>query len=188
MDLLSRWCSVNGIKVNTDKSKVMVFGSTNCLKNLPDFDVSIADFSLAKVSSYKYLGVTLDEQLNYNLHVKKLINSVTAKLKQFRRMRSFLNTKAAILVYKCMLLPMLEYYGDVFLTATSATNEKRLQILQNKGLRCALGKDAYASVNELHKEAGVLPLKYRREQHLLDYVYDQAQNQNLLKLKSTSSI
>ena len=40
---------VNGIKANTDKSKVMVFGSTNCLKNLPDFDVSIDDFSLAKV-------------------------------------------------------------------------------------------------------------------------------------------
>ena len=75
----------------------------------------------------KYLGVTLDEHLNYNLHVKKLINSVTAKLKQFRRMRSFLNTKAAILVYKCMLLPMLEY-GDVFLSATSAINKKRLQI------------------------------------------------------------
>ena len=36
-----------------------------------------------KVSSYNYLGMTLDCQLNYNLHVKKLISSVSAKLKQF---------------------------------------------------------------------------------------------------------
>ena len=110
---LSNWCQANGIRANTDKTKIMVFGSATCLKKLPDFDVKIGNFSLSKVSSYRYLGVTLDEHLNYNLHVNKIINSVTAKLKQFRRMRSFLNTKAAVLVYKCMMLPILEY-GDIF--------------------------------------------------------------------------
>ena len=63
----------NGIKAKADKTKVMVFGS----KNLPEFDVKIE--GLSKVSSYKYLGVTLDDQLNYNLHVNKIISSVTAK-------------------------------------------------------------------------------------------------------------
>ena len=46
------------------------------------------------------------------------------------------------MVYKSMLLPILEY-GDVFLSATigpcaTVVNRKRLQLLQNKGLRCAL--------------------------------------------------
>ena len=36
--------------------------------------------------------------------------------------------KAALMVYKNMLLPMLEY-GDVFLSATTNVNRKRLQTL-----------------------------------------------------------
>ena len=184
---LSRWCTTNGIKANTEKTKVMVFGSANCLKGLPEFEIKIEDSPLVKVSSYKYLGVTLDEQLNYNLHVTRLIGSVTAKLNQFRRMRSFLNTKAAVLVYKCMLLPVLEY-GDIFLTTASVINKKRLQVLQNKGLRCALQLGSETSVDNLHEEANILSLKFRREQHLLNHMFDQAQNQNSLRPEPLSNI
>ena len=38
-----------------------------------------------------------------------------------------------------MLLPILEY-GDVFLSASTDVNKRRLQILQIKSLRCALNK------------------------------------------------
>ena len=81
--LFNNWCTANGIKANTEKTKVMVFSSNTCLKTLPDFDIKLEGSILSKVASYKYLGLTLDTQLNYNLHVNKLIGSVTAKLKQF---------------------------------------------------------------------------------------------------------
>ena len=69
------------------------------------------------------LGVTLDGQL---------ISNVSLKLRQFRRMRTFLNTKAATLVSKNILLPIIEY-SDIFLTGASKENRKKLQVLQNKG-------------------------------------------------------
>ena len=127
---LSSWCVRNGISVNTGKTKVMLFVSKAIQDKLPPFDVLYNDEPLLKVASYNYLGLSLDSQLNYNLHVKKLISSVSAKLKQFQRMRTFLNDKAALMVYKNMLLPILEY-GDIFLSATSAANRKKLQVLQN---------------------------------------------------------
>ena len=61
--------------------------------------------------------------------------STSGKLKQFQRMRGFLNKKAAIMVYKKRLLPILEY-GDVFLTAAMLEDRKKLQTLQNKGQVC----------------------------------------------------
>ena len=91
------------------------------------------------------------------------------------------------MVYKNMLLPILEY-GDVFLTATSVINRKRLQVLQNKGLRCALNKGLETSTKDLHAEAKLLKLKFRREQHILNYMFDQAVNPKLLKSKPTYSI
>ena len=184
MDALSTWCRINGIKANTDKTKVMVFGSNNCIKKIPTFEINVNGTPLSKVTSYKYLGITLDEHLNYNLHLNKTIGSVSGKLKQFRRMRGFLNTKAAVMVYKSMLLPILEY-GDIFFCAASVANKKRLQTLQNKALRCALGRGLETSTEQLHAEAGILKLKYRREQHLLNYMFDRAQNHTLHMPKSS---
>ena len=125
---LSDWCSQNGIRANTDKTKVMVFGSANCLNKVPNFEIRCDGTPLQIVNSYKYLGVTMDNQLNYNLHVNKLVASVSSKLKLFQRMRSFLSVPAAILVYKSMLLPVLEY-GDILLSATTRANRKKLQTL-----------------------------------------------------------
>ena len=86
----------------------MVFGSSMSLAKLPLFELTLEKVPLHKVNSYKYLGVTLDQQLNYNLHVSRIISLVSGKLKQFQRMHSFLSVRAAILVYKGTILPLLE--------------------------------------------------------------------------------
>ena len=187
IDSLNVWCTENGIRANTEKTKVMVFGTPNMLHKGPVPDIELNGELLQVVSTYKYLGITLDTRLSYNVHVSKTIANVTAKLKQFKRMRNFLNAKAALMVYKNMMLPILEY-GDVFLTAASVTNKKKLQILQNKCLRCALGKDVETSIIDLHAEANLFLLKYRREQHLLNFMYDQAQNPDMLKRKTEYAI
>ena len=183
---LSNWCNFNDIKANTEKTKVMVFGSQNSLKALPppsETEIKMDGITLQHVTSYKYLGISLDNQLNYNSLVNKIVSSVAAKLKQFQRMRSFLSIKAATLVYKSMLLPILEY-GDIFLSATSKANRKKLQTLQNKGLRCALNKGLDTSSTQLHAEAGLQKLAKRRELHLINFMYDWSLDPDNLKKKS----
>ena len=187
IDSLADWCVANGIKANTDKTKVMVFGSKCSLAKTPPFEVKFGDVTLQKVSSYRYLGLNLDAQLSYNLHVGGVIRSVSGKLKQFQRMRSFLNTKAAITVYKGTILPILEY-GDIFFSATSIENRRRLQVLQNRGLRCALSKDAGSNSAELHSEANLLKLSHRRDQHTLNFMYDSVQLAANLKVSSKLSV
>ena len=189
MDLnaLSGWCRTNGITANTEKTKVMVFGSTSRLKGLRDVNVTIEDTLITSVTSYKYLGLDLDDKLNYKKHVKGVVALTSGKLKQFQRMRSFLSKKAAIMVYKSMLLPLLEY-GDVFLSAASLEDRKRLQTLQNKGLRCALNKGIETSSEELHLEAGLLKLKFRREQHVLNYMFDISRVPGMQKKKSAHAM
>ena len=187
INAISRWCKDNGIRANTEKTKVMVFGSTQGLAELPDFQMYFDGSPLQHVMSYKYFGMTLDSQLNYNLYVNKVVASVSGNLKQFHRMRSFLNVKAALLVYKSMLLPLLEY-GDVFLSAASLGNRKKLQVLQNKGLRCALNKGLETSSDSLHNEANLLKLKYRREQHLLNFMFNFSKDSAKLKYKPTTTM
>ena len=147
----------------------MVLGSPIVLKKLPPVEVYFGKTLLQSVSTYKYLGVTIVCQLHYNQHVNNIVASVSSKLKQFQRRRNFLTVQAALLVYKSMLLPILEC-GDSLLSAASYKNRKRLQVLQNKGLRCALGVGYNMSTKELHSEANLLKLNDRRDLHILSFM------------------
>ena len=173
--------------MNVDKTNIMVFGSQCIVNKLPSFEIAVDTVPVKMVPNYRYLGITLDSQLNYNKQVQRTINRVALKLKQLRRMRSFLDIKAATLVYKNMILPILEY-GDIFMVGTSAENRRKMQVLQNKGLRCALNKDTDTSIKELHAKANLSQLKHRRGVHLLTHMYDQAKHEKNLKVRKKGGV
>ena len=172
LNALTKWCSTNGIYMNVDKTKCMVFGNKYTLTKVKKFELKVNGKPIKQVASYNYLGILLDPGLTFERHVNQIVSKVSNKVSQLRRMRKFLNVDAAVLVYKNMILPILEY-GDVFLTAASKDNRDKLQILQNKALRVALQVDKYYDTDLLHTEAKLSKLKQRRKFHLLLQIYDQ---------------
>ena len=68
MCALRSWCDTNGIRMNIEKTKMMLFGSPSGLKKLPPVNIRLDGELLQMVTNYKYLGVTLDGQLNYSKH------------------------------------------------------------------------------------------------------------------------
>ena len=50
--------------INAEKTKVMVFGDV-----IDEVKIKINDTVLENVQSYKYLGVVLDQQLDFSLQV-----------------------------------------------------------------------------------------------------------------------
>ena len=127
IDSLSDWCNPNGIQMNTDKTKSMLFGSYKRLNRLPMVDIKIEGSSIEMLTKYKYSGIDLDGQLNYGKHINKVVAVAAQKLKQLRRMHSFLNTNAATLVNKNMILPVTEY-GDIFLVGPTVGNSELLLV------------------------------------------------------------
>ena len=168
--VLNRWCHKNCIYMNISKTKYMLFGSRVSLGKVKEFNLKVEGRDLERVYHYCYLGLTLDPYLNYAKQVNRIVSRVSGKIKQLKRVRTFLNVEAALLVYKNMILPILEY-GDIFLTAASKVDRDKLQTLQNRALRTVFQVDRYHSSDILHDEAKLLKLKYRREQHLLQFMF-----------------
>ena len=178
---LERWCDRNGIFINAQKTKYMVFGSKVRLAK-PDVNnikLSIRNHDLSRVHSYYYLGITLDEQLNYEIHAQNTLRKVKSKLIQLRTMRYFLSKQAALLVYKNMILPILEY-GDIFFSALPINTRKKMQIMQNKALRIVFNKNSRESRKVLHHEAALSELKVRRKLHTLQFLYRKRLDKKLL--------
>ena len=90
---LGDWCGKNGIYVNTSKTKLLVFGSKMAVDNLAPYNVNYDGSPLLHVASYKYLGVTMDRQLNYNLHVKKNCCLCIRETKAIPKNETFLKCK-----------------------------------------------------------------------------------------------
>ena len=170
LDSLTNWC----IYINISKTKIMFFGSKTKINSTTLPELSIDGTPLQRVQTYTYLGMKLDEQLSLETHANSVIKKVANKLYQLTKIRYLVSKKAALLIYKNMILPLMEY-GDIFLHSASQKIRKKLQVLQNKALRCALAKDKYTKSDDLHKEGKILKLKNRRHIHILLHMFQLAQ-------------
>ena len=102
-------------------------------------------------------------------------------------MRVFLNNKAATLAYKYMILPIMEY-GDIFLSAASKLNRDQLQTLQNRALRSICRAERGCDTDELHTQVALQKLQFRRDQHLLLYMYSKKDNLSQVRANPTQAI
>ena len=95
-----------------------------------------------------------------------------------------MNSTAPISIYKNRILPILEH-GDVLLVSAKARYKKKMQILQNKALKRALGLDPFTDTDEVHAAATINTLAQRRNQHLIQIMYKQLKNAYLWKREKT---
>jgi hypothetical protein len=61
---LSNWCTSNAMIVNHDKSNIIHFRSQSASRS--SFEFTCGEHSLKAVGQYTYLGLLLDEFLDYN--------------------------------------------------------------------------------------------------------------------------
>ena len=180
--LLKLWCQSNKLTVNADKTKFMIFGTKKVRDKVGNFNITFDGTPIEEVSQYKYLGIKLDQTLKYDLHAKAVIQRVSDKIIYLKRIRRFITATAALSIYKNMILPILEY-GDVLMLSLNVNLKKKLQTMQNKALKCALGLDPYTTSDEVHRLAKLDTLKVRREQHTLQLMFKQRDNPFLWKKK-----
>ena len=110
-----------------------------------DININISNETLQIVPTYKYLGIHLDQTLSYDYHLKYVINNISHKLYVFSKIRRFLSEKAALDVYKTMILPYFDY-GDVIFMFSNGKLLDKLDRLRIRGLK--LSKKITTSIVE----------------------------------------
>ena len=127
---LDRWCDQNKMHINYQKTKFMCFGTWKTLKDAGPLSINVNGEPIEKVTTYKYLGVVMDERLTFNDHVKKTIKCASHKLFLLRKVRPMLTTYAALQLFKAMILPVIEY-GNILYDTASKQLLSKLQTIQN---------------------------------------------------------
>ena len=66
---IASWLDTVHLKLNPDKTEFIMFGYRSQLVKCTTSYVTISDSTIPKSPSFKYLGVTLDENLNLKEHI-----------------------------------------------------------------------------------------------------------------------
>ena len=176
LQLISKWCSANQLTINTNKTKVMLFGTRNMLKRGIKYDTFVDDTKVQYVNHFNYLGIKLDNSLTFEQHAAESLKMVSHKSYLLSRIRKYITTGQAITIYKSKIVPYFDY-GDVFLMNIIMKTRQKLQRLQNRALRICLNAEGRSNVNMLHNTCNVNKLDDRRTTHLLNFVYSRAQGE-----------
>ena len=90
---IARWCFLNSLLVNPDKTKLLVMGIPQLLRRLPPLSVTFLGKEISPVPVAKDLGVFIDKTSSYNEHISKTVSSCLYKLTQINRIKHLLDKK-----------------------------------------------------------------------------------------------
>ena len=99
------WLLVNKLVLNVNKTKYMVFTKRNIEYN---FEIKIGNEYIERVSSLKFLGVTIDSALSWHEHIGVICNTVSKSIGVINRLKFFPQSILKLL-YNAIILPHLNY-------------------------------------------------------------------------------
>ena len=102
-----------------------------------------------------YLGLVIDENLNWNAHVDSVCASLVKYFGIFNHIKSFITSRIARQLYFAFIGSRISYGIEVY---GHCANEYlcKLQTLQNKLLKLMLKLNPRTSTNQLHRDLSLL--------------------------------
>lgn len=160
---VSNWYCGNKLVLNADKSNVMFIASkSELLKNNAELNIKLHSKALEHCKKSKYLGVTIDENMNWDKHISNLCKSLYIKIAQLSRVKCILPSHLLLKIFNSTLQPCFDY-GITVWGSTTACNIAKVQHLQNYAARVITGNFDYINSRgvELVKSLGWMTIKQR---------------------------
>ena len=166
-----QWFNANKLSANLTKTSYTVFKNAT---NTPAYlnSIKIEDTTIKKVPSAKYLGIILDEKLDWKEHIEAVTASLAKITNSLKIVKNFVPHKNKHLLYYAYIYSKIKYGIEVYGTA-NATQIKKVQVKQNRALKVLFNKDFLTPTDPLHKELEVLKVKDINKLHTAKFVHMQ---------------
>ena len=147
----------NRLTVNYEKTNYMIFCPNKQLKDSPVLDLTIDNFKIKKVISIKYLGIYIDEDLNWKTHIQDLCQSLRKYVGIFYKLSLKLPQKILKILYFTLVYSRILYAVEIYAN-TYITYLHDLMIINNRILRILQHKPIHTSTIDLHRSFNTLPV------------------------------
>ena len=170
LDKLSYYMKENKMELSGEKTCLVLFNNGENPKELPVLNL---ERTVLQYKSYvKFLGVYLTTKLNWKRHIEKLISDARKRLNFLKIISAQAwsqDTKTLLHLAVSLVRSKLIYGQEVYFSAAGYLL-KKLQSIDSKAIKIALGVPTHANTLKTYKETHLLPLSDQRKLAVSKYV------------------
>ena len=150
------WVRVNKLSLNIEKSNFMLFTPKGVSHDM-DY-ISIDGHRIEEVRQTKFLGVILDNKLNWHAHCDYICSKMSEGIGIIIKARKVFNEATLLSLYNSLILPYVSYCIHVWGRAYD-THLKNVLVLQNKAVRVIAGVPPRTNIDHFYLELDILPVR-----------------------------
>ena len=171
LDRIVEWTKSNKLQINIMKTQAMTLCRRAAKKQADEIAIRLEGSIIPKLHSVKYLGVTIDENLSWKLHIasvrKKALSAIITTIK---RGCSYLPTATKKLLYNALVLPHFDYCSTVWHPCNEKLRQS-IESVQNYSMRIILNKPPRTPSAPLREQLKWTTLHQRRHNSILYQVH-----------------
>ena len=132
LNTLSDWFAANKLTLNLDKTVCILFQKNNQNKEM---ELKIKDLTIPNQKETKFLGMWLDQSLNWQCHIQKLTLKIKRNTYLLSNGKQLMDQETKKLVYYAHIASHIQY--GLLLWGNSASGDQldKIQKLQNKCIK-----------------------------------------------------
>jgi len=154
LNLLSEWSRANELCLNVAKTELIIFNPPGKATNLK-YKIKL-DNTVIKLSSFvRYLGILLDNQLNWSSHISQLSMRLSRAIGILSKLRYNLPLNTLKMVYHSIFNSHI-LYGIQIWSQNSQTIRTKIQNFQNRAIRKITFSNSNCDMDSLYKDLKIL--------------------------------
>ena len=134
IDNLEDWVHCNGLTLNLKKTKYLIFSRSKVALPCP---LNISQTPIERKTETRFLGVIVDESLNWSRHVKTVIAKMSRYVGIMYKIKKLLPLKARLQIYHSFVQSHINFCSLVW-GFSCKSNIEAIFCKQKKGLRAVI--------------------------------------------------
>jgi hypothetical protein len=169
---IQNWMALNHLKLNNDKTEVVIFGKKQHRAKLSVSSVNIGQctININSETSVRNLGVKMDPELTMQDHVKFICQSCHFHLRNIGKIRKYLTRSLVEQLIHSLITSRMDY-GNGLLYGLSKCHMDRLQRIHNTAARVVTRMPKFCHISPVLKQLHWLPVEFRIQYKLLLLTY-----------------
>lgn len=164
---IENWLYANRMCINISKTNYVIFQNKNFPAYFPTYLVANNN-KIYQVKTATYLGLIIDENLNWREHTIKIKKSIWPYAFAIKRIRNDIDEKTAWMIYNAYINSRLSYMSSIWTTA-SHYNLNDLKVLQNRLIKSIKRLPALTTTKLIYSSK-ILPLNILGKFELLMFI------------------
>ena len=170
---IREWMNQNMLKLNDDKTEIIVFTSKNKQDFYNDLSITIGDTVVDCSSQVRELGVIFDRVISLRQHVSYTSITCRFHLRNISRIRKYIQQDIRVVLIKSLVMSRLDYSNGLLYGLPKCT-VSGLQAIQNSAARIVTQERLrdHDPMSRALMELHWLPVDKRIEYKLLLYMHN----------------